>query len=187
MEVAGMSVINQVLNQLEQRGAHTAVEQTMVRAVPIARNTVRIKIALLVLAAGLAVGALAWKRLAAHDIAAINSSESVTILEESAVKPKTDTSLTASRLSFELNSVPLPSTLRPFAPSAGSGHAVRAGSGQDLHAKKNVIDTQPDSGDVKTAGEVMLPVRNGLPSAHPVVQADSVPVKLMRNFARRQR
>ncbi len=35
---AAMSVINQVLNQLEQRGAHTAAEQTMVRAVPQARR-----------------------------------------------------------------------------------------------------------------------------------------------------
>lgn len=34
-----MSVINQVLNQLEQRGAHTAAEQTMVRAVPQTRRS----------------------------------------------------------------------------------------------------------------------------------------------------
>ena len=33
-----MSVINQVLNQLEQRGAHTVAEQAMVRAVPQARR-----------------------------------------------------------------------------------------------------------------------------------------------------
>ncbi|HEX5338352.1 MAG TPA: tetratricopeptide repeat protein [Gallionella sp.] len=55
-----MSVINQVLNQLEQRGANLAGEQTLVRPVPVARNTGWLKIALPILGVALAAAALAW-------------------------------------------------------------------------------------------------------------------------------
>ena len=54
-----MSVINQVLNQLEQRGAYTAPEQTMVRAVPQSRRSFTMP--LLAFALALIAGFAAWQ------------------------------------------------------------------------------------------------------------------------------
>jgi len=54
-----MSVINQVLNQLEQRGAHTAPEQTLVRAVPHGKRS--FVMPLLALGLALAGGIAAWQ------------------------------------------------------------------------------------------------------------------------------
>ncbi|MDO8464490.1 MAG: tetratricopeptide repeat protein [Gallionella sp.] len=56
-----MSVINQVLNQIEQRGAQKLPGQNMVRAVPPVRDMRKLKIALLVLGVVLAICALVWK------------------------------------------------------------------------------------------------------------------------------
>lgn len=56
-----MSVINQVLNQIEQRGAQKLPGQNMVRAVPPVRDMRKLKIALLVLGTVLVVGVLAWQ------------------------------------------------------------------------------------------------------------------------------
>lgn len=56
-----MSVINQVLNQIEQRGAQKLPGQNMVRAVPPVRDMRKLKIALLALGVVLAVCALLWK------------------------------------------------------------------------------------------------------------------------------
>lgn len=56
-----MSVINQVLNQIEQRGAQKLPGQNMVRAVPPVRDMRKLKIALLFLGIVLAVCVLAWK------------------------------------------------------------------------------------------------------------------------------
>jgi len=56
-----MSVINQVLNQIEQRGAPRLPGQNMVRAVPPVRDFRKLKITLLVLGIASAVGALAWQ------------------------------------------------------------------------------------------------------------------------------
>jgi len=54
-----VSVINQVLNQLEQRGAQTAPEQNMVRAVPHGKR--RLAMPLLALGLALAVWIAAWQ------------------------------------------------------------------------------------------------------------------------------
>ncbi len=56
-----MSVINQVLNQIEQRGAQKLPGQNMVRAVPPVRDMRKLKIALLVLGVISAICALLWK------------------------------------------------------------------------------------------------------------------------------
>jgi len=56
-----MSVINQVLNQIEQRGAQKLPGQNMVRAVPPVRDLRKLKIALLVLGVVLVICALLWK------------------------------------------------------------------------------------------------------------------------------
>ncbi|HXU92169.1 MAG TPA: tetratricopeptide repeat protein [Gallionella sp.] len=103
-----MSVINQVLNQLEQRGANTAPEQTMVRAVPPVRRSL-LKPALLVLVL-IAAGSAAWLlvRKPAAVVPNVTRPASAAISAEEnglAMLPP------ASRLSFELNSVPLPTRL----------------------------------------------------------------------------
>jgi len=59
-----MSVINQVLNQLEQRGVHAATEQTMMRAVP--RDKHRLVMPLLALGLVLTIGIAAWQWMQAR-------------------------------------------------------------------------------------------------------------------------
>lgn len=62
-----MSVINQVLNQLEQRGAHTALEQrTMVRAVPHSQRRLAMAVPLLVLGLALVAGIAVWQWMQAR-------------------------------------------------------------------------------------------------------------------------
>jgi MSHA biogenesis protein MshN len=127
-----MSVINQMLNQLEQRGAHTAAEQTMVRAVPSAvRN---FTVPLLAIGLTLLAGIAAWQWLPTHKLneaavsitppallplnvagnppgfdepaKLISQQLPVEIITPSA-NPAPD--MPASRLSFELSSVRMPS------------------------------------------------------------------------------
>ncbi len=59
-----MSVINQVLNQLEQRGVHTAANQPMVRAVQHTRRNLTVP--LLVVGLVLIGGIAAWQWLSPH-------------------------------------------------------------------------------------------------------------------------
>lgn len=129
-----MSVINQVLNQLEQRGAHAAAEQTMVRAVP---NTKRkFTTPLLIFGLIVVIGLAAWLWLATSRMAARpettapRATEQIVAAKPSpagipasptpqplAALPKTappapEAAAPASRLSFNLSSVPLPSSRR---------------------------------------------------------------------------
>lgn len=125
-----MSVINQMLNQLEQRGAHTAAEQTMVRAVPPAiRN---FTVPLLVIGLALLAGIAAWQWLptlrpnaaavstspplsppnaagnaaGTHEPAKLISQQPPAEIVTSSAAPAAE--LPASRLSFELSTVRLP-------------------------------------------------------------------------------
>ena len=125
-----MSVINQMLNQLEQRGAHTAAEQTMVRAVPPAiRN---FTVPLLVIGLTLLAGIAAWQWLptlrpnaaaistspplsppnaagnaaGSHEPAKLISQQPPAEIVTPSAAPAPD--LPASRLSFELSTVRLP-------------------------------------------------------------------------------
>lgn len=128
---AAMSVINQVLNQLEQRGAHTVAEQSMVRAVPHTRRNFTMP--LLAFGVALIAGIAAWQwtqirnpNVPAASVAAkagnspsapefgklTQQHQPVAIAVP--VSGVSASSLPVSRLSFELSSVPLPSTLRPF-------------------------------------------------------------------------
>ena len=121
-----MSVINQVLNQLEQRGAHGAPEQSMVRAVPPVRR--KSAMPLLILGLILAIGVAAWQwiqmrkppvpvvsvvRYQPVKMAVVPASAPAISAEEPQEElPVAETLSPASRLSFELSSVPLPSSLR---------------------------------------------------------------------------
>lgn len=123
-----MSVINQVLNRLERRGVPIAPEQTMVCAVPHGRR--RFAIAMSLLALALAAGIAAWQWVQAHkpEWAAVSAVLHRTIVQvpapASAVAvaaacaigageaTPAEMPLPASRLSFELSSIPLPSSQR---------------------------------------------------------------------------
>ena len=61
-----MSVINQVLNQLEQRGAHTTLERAMVRPVPHSQRRFAMPKPLLALGLVLATGIAAWQWMQAR-------------------------------------------------------------------------------------------------------------------------
>jgi MSHA biogenesis protein MshN len=126
-----MSVINQVLNQLEQRGAHTATEQAMIRAVPRTKRSFTVPL----LAFGLAflVGFVAWQWTHARKpdvltatVASKSGNSSSPIELEKLPLPHnakeialpvsgvSAENLPASRLSFELSSVPLPVNPQSF-------------------------------------------------------------------------
>lgn len=132
-----MSVINQVLNQLEQRGAHHVAEQAMVRAVPQAKRN----FSMLFLAFGLSLvaGFALWQWLHARkqdiapgglpnaaqvlphpavagNIPGSQASDKLTMQHQAAqpdalVPGAVAANIPASRLSFELSSVALPSAI----------------------------------------------------------------------------
>lgn len=111
-----MSVINQVLNQLEQRGVQGVPEQTMIRAIP-ARRASRNGV-WLILAGGLfvAAGWAAWQWLP-RSVDVMNASAPMQSAEliETVSSVAGTSGAPASRLSFELSALPLPSSLRPSA------------------------------------------------------------------------
>jgi len=134
-----MSVINQMLNQLEQRGAHTVAEQAMVRAVPQARRNFALPLLALGLALVAGIAIWQWIQARKQDAAAASTAPKATqgfmhpegagnntgpheleksTLQHQAAQLDTPVSgvavayMPASRLSFELSSVPLPSTTR---------------------------------------------------------------------------
>ncbi len=111
-----MSVINEVLNQLEQRGAPVAGEQSMVRSVPVHhhRRTFWLAVALAVLLLG---GAVALWRVATKLSppavkldSATKPTPSVDVVAEVITSEARGLALPASRLSFELSHVPAAAT-----------------------------------------------------------------------------
>lgn len=141
-----MSVINQVLNQLEQRGEHTPPAQTMVRAVPQSKRNLAL-LPLLALALALAGGVAAWQWIQmrkpkavavsamqhqpitmapapasaipvvsgiASDVNAASTVDIASAVDaaDAGGTPPVEILPPASRLSFELISVPMPSSLR---------------------------------------------------------------------------
>ena len=142
-----MSVINQVLNQLEQRGAHTAAGQPMVRAV--VHSSRNFAIPLLAIGLVLIAGIAAWQWASPRKPAVIAKSVAPKVVNSpsayelekltpqkqfgaSVVVPASGVSVVdqpdvslvpASRLSLELSSVPLPASLRP-----GAGQSLRGGN-----------------------------------------------------------
>ncbi|MDZ4201716.1 MAG: tetratricopeptide repeat protein [Gallionella sp.] len=105
-----MSVINQVLNQLEQRGVTTSAEQTMVRTVPPRKRRGLLLPLLAVLALTLAAAFWQWRQ-AAVPVQSVPKQQPaapvISALPESE-EEVTDALSPVGRLSFELSSVPLP-------------------------------------------------------------------------------
>jgi MSHA biogenesis protein MshN len=127
-----MSVINQVLNQLEQRGAHTVAEQTLVRAVQRSRRD--LVMPLLAVGLALVAGIAAWQLLPSRNVVAENVVQKQTVATDavpasgvSAADAPAESLVPASRLSLELSSVPLPSSLRGSNIKASSNNAPGAG------------------------------------------------------------
>lgn len=112
-----MSVINQVLNQIEKRGAQGLPGQNLVRAVPPRRDMRKLKAALLISGVVLAIGILIWQwqRLKKPVVATTGNVQvkPVTVIAAppSGVmgEPTAETLAPASRLSSELSAVPSPS------------------------------------------------------------------------------
>jgi MSHA biogenesis protein MshN len=147
-----MSVINQVLNQLEQRGAHTAAEQTMVRAVQHTRRNFIMP--LLAFGLALMIGIAAWQWVQTRKPvlssvegpnAAASSVQQQPVEIVAQVSGVSAADLPASRLSFELSSVPLPSTLRSFNKTQDRLH-----SGQATSTRPLVLSTVEGSGQALT-------------------------------------
>lgn len=157
-----MSVINQVLNQLEQRGEHTAPEQTMVRAVPHGkRNNLTMPLLLtgLALALGLAVwqGVLQRQVRVAVDHGVPNKPVSTAAMP--AVKDAPDAQTPPDlRLSFELSTVPLPSSAREVQNTPMLVAGIASPGGQPGAPEKFVPapPVQPrDQGMPRTSGDVL--------------------------------
>ena len=110
-----MSLINQVLNQLEQRGAHTAPSQTQIRAVPPLVERKWTKPLLLVCVACIAFFAVwfwpASQQLKSETKPVPSEVVAVSIPAVPDVLPALSTA-PASKLSYELSTIPLPEIQR---------------------------------------------------------------------------
>lgn len=125
-----MSLINQVLNDLEKRGANGPLVEMPIRAVPL-RNKSRIfvfvAIALLLVGAAIVIARAVHKNTTAPQ-ASVTPTQPAELMSVSQVIAATAVSAelqvsagdaseaesfgVASRLSFELNSIPMPNSLR---------------------------------------------------------------------------
>jgi MSHA biogenesis protein MshN len=138
------SVINRMLNQLEQRGAHNAMDQTMVRAVP--RRKRSFKFPLLATGLALVAGIAVWQwiqiRKPEHAVTLIvpnignmpiarkvdQLAQQQPVAEAAAVAEVPAAALPASRLTFELSSVPLPSMIRQDSEHTSTNEKVASNS-----------------------------------------------------------
>lgn len=190
-----MSVINQVLNQLEERGAHIADEQTMVRSVPQARRNSSLPLLAfgLVLLTGVAVWQWVHARKpdvatsAAHKLMQGLLQPAVTSNHPDAAEPGKPApqrqvaeigvplsgvpavNMPASQLSFELSMVPLPSTT-PHASAKSARKPAHKSAGEKV---EKVVRTTP----VKTSNaEVTVLMPDGaspMKQISPEQQADA--------------
>jgi MSHA biogenesis protein MshN len=196
-----MSVINQVLNQLEQRGEHTAPEQTMVRPVPHRQPSYILPLLALALALIGGVGAWQWMQMRKATVVAVSakpqpvvaapaapvvasvvevaSAVNITsaVIVTSAVAdagsgdaPPVEILPPASRLSFELAAIPLPSSLRQAATlhDAKSTAAPDAGEKLPTHAAPPARATKPQP--MQTPSTNVLAASRASPGASPMKQ-----------------
>ncbi len=119
-----MSVINQMLSQLEERGVNTATGQGTVRAVPQARRNMLVPSLLVVVV--LAVGIAIWQWMNGHDsnevatVTAVSDENSINAGVSVRIEP-------GLQLSVELGSLPLPASLRRAADDFASDKVVASG------------------------------------------------------------
>ena len=217
-----MSVINQVLNQLEQRGEHTAPEQTMVRPVPRRQPSYILPLLALLLALAGGIGAWQWMQMrkatvvaasarpqpvvpapaapvaakvaevagvasavivasAVDAASAVNITSIVNIASAvnitsvvadagSGEAPPVEILPPASRLSFELAAIPLPSSLRQAATlhDAKSTAAPDAGEKLPTHAAPPARATKPQP--MQTPSTNVLAASRASPGASPMKQ-----------------
>lgn len=163
-----MSVINQMLNQLEQRGAHATLEQAQVRAVPQTKRKLAVSwwiLSGLVLSVGFA--AWQWLPLRKPGVAMPKAAQLPIVVSQalsaSAVpanlpqaEPLDEISEPALRLSFELGSVPLPAVPRQV-------------DGQTWHTADNV----PDAGNAVVSGSTPDNKSNQIPRQFTRERADT--------------
>lgn len=170
-----MSVINQMLNQLEERGVGAATEQGMVRVVPHTRRNLTVS-SLLAIVVLLGVVAI-WQWTQSRD------RKNVTKVAPVSIEPAAETVDTVKleqpglQLSVELGSLPLPSTLRNSANfpalsriggdvrSSGEGSMLKASgapqniiTGQAL-ADKPVVATPAESSSATHQISVTPPIK----------------------------
>ncbi|GAB5605288.1 tetratricopeptide repeat protein [Sideroxyarcus sp. TK5] len=156
-----MSLINQVLNQLEQRGAHTAPDQTQIRAVPALPKRDWIKP--LALAAGVllvaSAGGWLWKHKAESPGPEAQGSSvsplAPTVVEQEA-EPRTGP---AVRLSYELSALPLPESLRESEPQLQPPSSSSRPLVADMAVEPLPVREAPSSPPVITRREAPLPVK----------------------------
>jgi len=212
-----MSVINQVLNQLEQRGEHTALEQTMVRPVPRHKPSYALPLLALVLALAGGIGAWQWIQMrkpvpspsavegpkvvalsamqqpvvaapvpvpapapepaSAVPVVAgvVEVASAVNIISAVAdagagVAPPVEILPPASRLSFELAAIPLPSSLRQAAilRDAKSTAVPGAGEKPPTHAAPPARATQPQP--IQTPSTNVFAASRASPGVSPMKQ-----------------
>jgi len=162
-----MSLINQVLNQLEQRGAHTAPDQTQIRAVPALPRRDWIKP--LALGAGLlilvSVGGWLWthKQESLEPEARGNIAPALPVaVTEPGVE---DQPAPATRLSYELSVLPLPESLREREPQSDAETLSNRPLVADIAAepvpeRKQEVTSSPP---VITRREAPLPIKQVSP------------------------
>lgn len=127
-----MSLINQVLNRLEQRGAHAAPDQTLIRAVPPRRDARRyMKLILVILLFGVAALATIYLVGKQNKPVKVAAGGVVTPTRTVAAAPDAVSAVVAvqpaSRMSFELSLLPLPDVLRAKNESAAEAPPLVAG------------------------------------------------------------
>lgn len=144
-----MSVINQVLSDLEKRGAVSAASDAVIRAVPMQPR--RNKLWLMVVAGVLGLLALSWWKSEPTEKPALLASQAIASAapvpqEPAAVVLANEAPLAppAMRLSFELSEIPLPSSLRTtVAPAVPKNdHTAKSVAPAPLPAAPDKTDKQ---------------------------------------------
>ena len=158
-----MSVINQVLNQLEQRGAHTALERTMVRAVPHSQRRLAMAVPLLVLGLALVAGIVAWQWMQARKpvLSSVEGPQvvaaSATQLQPAAVAIPAPVSAVPSAPPAIAGEVPLAEVLPPVARAIVESSSLppsvpRQDSGQRASTKPLALSAVEGAGQATSAG-----------------------------------
>lgn len=143
-----MSLINRVLNELEQRGAHPSPEQTLIRAVPArAERRWQIPALLALLATSLVAGWLLWPKTRAPAVAAaqpVVPAPTTDNLPQLLLQP-------AAKLSYELSA--LPPEQPPAAPAVEPARATKPDSASRPPAQPQKTAPKPAANPSSAARE----------------------------------